>query len=475
MIRKVINQLNEENYEILYKELSANRGEKFSKMLELYRKNDKDHNAVREALGINVAAFYAMKSRLTDKVQEYLFRVLNDKRGNLLKNISSIPHLINSTPKATAIVLLEHLAEEIIKADLPRELIGVYNGLKKLHLHSDQYYHYQQLYNKSVAFTLATDKADEFLCTFNREVGEYLLSGDKTKIEILGQYLKELRHLNKVYDSHSLKASLYLANISYALFVSESNEIPETEETTEELLKLVLTILESHPENPKYFYWTRAWHVLNFEYYNKLKLYKNGLCSFEKVNSNISEFMLLSHTCPTPQFLLSKIEYAISTKQTDVLLKDSFLPEITFNHNPLEYVYESLYKASCLFYSNKFLDASVVLNTCLNEMSFKNYPFAEFQVKLFQTLLLLLSGKNESAEIVFRSVSRKLQTEEFSTQFPQAIGFSKLLKIAISDNTASKAKKIDDAFANMKVLHAGSHPILNFVVLSVDNLHLLKK
>ncbi|HET6991915.1 MAG TPA: hypothetical protein VFJ43_11355, partial [Bacteroidia bacterium] len=97
MIKEVINQLDTENYENLHKELSINRGEKFSKLLELYRTTELEDAEIRDEIGINSAAFYALKSRLTDKTQEYLFRNANDDRGNLLKNISSIPYLVNNT------------------------------------------------------------------------------------------------------------------------------------------------------------------------------------------------------------------------------------------------------------------------------------------------------------------------------------------------------------------------------------------
>ncbi|HET6990436.1 MAG TPA: hypothetical protein VFJ43_03890, partial [Bacteroidia bacterium] len=118
---------------------------------------------------------------------------------------------------------------------------------------------------------------------------------------------------------------------------------------------------------------------------------------------------------------------------------------------------------------------SGVLNNCLNEISFKNYPFAEFQVKLFQVLLLLLAEKTEAAEIVFRSVSRKLQSEEFSSQFPQANAFSKFLKIAINDNSAGKLKKLNEAYAAFNLINTGQHKLLKFMPLSEEHFRVLAK
>ncbi len=476
MIKKVIEQLNPENYEALHRELSQNRGEKFSKLLELYREGKLEDDAIRETIGINSTAYYALKSRLLDKTQEYLFRIASDTRGDLLKNISSVPQLVNNTPRETAISLLEHLETELIKVDLPRELSSVYNGLKKLHLHTDQYYHYQQLYNKSVAYSLAIDKADELLCSFNRELGYYLLSGDQSKVDILGLYIKELRHLNKLYDSHRLKSFLYLATISYSLFAGNENDIPETEETTEGLLKLFWEILEKYPDDKQYKFLITAWHFLNFEYYHKLNLHKNSIVSYEYVNRDLSLFLLLGHTCPAPHFFCAKIEYEIQNKKTSTLsneyLENGIKPS---TENVMEYFYYSIYGAACFFHSEKYQEGAAILNNCLNEISFKNFPFAEFQVKLFQTLLLLLSEKNESAEIVYRSVSRKLQSEDFPNQFPQAVAFSKFLKIAINDKSAGKIKKLNEAYSLFSLINSGQHKLLKFVPLSENQIRILTK
>lgn len=476
MLSNVISQLNAENYEALHQELGNNRGEKFSKLLELYRDTELDDDRIREKIGINAAAFYALKSRLLDKTQEYLFKIANDNRGDLLKNISSVPNLVNNTPRETAISLLEHLESELIKADLPRELSSVYNGLKKLHLHTDQYYHFQQLYNKSVAYSLAIDKADELLCSFNRELGYYLLSGDDSKKDILALYIKELRHVNKLYDSHRLKSFLYLACISYSLFSGIENEIPETEETTEGLLKKFWDILEINKDDSQYKFLISAWHFLNFEYYHRLNLHKNSSASYEKVNQNLALFLLLGHTCPAPQFLLSKIEYEIHNKRTLELWEECSQNGITPSaQNSIEFVFHSLYVAGSLFHIGKYPEAAAVLNKCLNEIGFKNYPFAEFQVKLFQTLLLLLSEKSESAEIIFRSVSRKLQSDEFSGKFPPALAFCKFLKVAINDNSATKLKKLTAEYSVFSLLNVGQFRILKFVPLNEKHLQVLAK
>ncbi len=477
MLKKVIVQLNKEQYNHFQNELNNNRGEKFVRLLELFRDTQLDENEICKEIKINQSAYYTLKSRLFDKLQEYLFRSASDDRAELLKNISSIPHLVYHTPRETAISLLIHLETELKKLDMPHELIGVYNALKKLHINTEKYYQYQQHYNKTVAYSLAVDKADELVSSFNRELGEYTISCDEKKLALLQLYLKEFRNLNKLYDSHRLKVSLCIASISYALFAVNGAEIPEMEETTEELLKQMHTILESHPEDRQYKFLKSIWHFLNFEYYKSLRLYKNCSASFEKVNADLETFLLLAHSCDTSRFLISKIDYAIRTNTADKLHEE--FKSLIFEPDPLnatEFTFYSIYAASCCFHSGLYSEGAVFLNRCVNEISFKNYSFAEIQVKLFLSSLLLLAGKTEQAEIIIRSISRKLAGEEFTTQFQNAVSFSKFLKTALNDNSNGKQKKLEQAYsAFTKTNEEAEHSILKFVPLSTQHFELLSR
>lgn len=474
MLKKVIDQLNGEQYNELRRELSDHRGEKFSRLLELYRESPSGDADFRKEVGVNQAAFYTLKSRLFDKVQHYLFRTASDNRAELLKNISSIPHLVYSTPRETAISLLEHLESELKKLDMPSELVSVYNALKKLHLHTEHFYHYQQLYNKNVAYTLALDKADELVSLFTRELGDYLLSHDEAKRDILKLYLRELTNLSKLYDSHRLKVSRAIVGISYALFADEKNDIPETDETIEDLLKQFQTILGDHPEDRHYRFLGQAWHFLNFSYYHRLGLHRNAAPSHEKLNGALDMFLLLAHTCPASLFMLLRWEHQLTAG------KDERMEQETLMYQPeprdaFTFVNFHLCSAVSAFHAKKYADAASSLNHLVNELSFKNYPFAELQVKLFLTFNLLLAGKTEQAEVTLRSISRKLAADGLGDRFPAANAFCKFLKVALNDNTAQKLKKVEQAFGTFRQVNVGPAAILRFAPAEAEHLVLLAR
>jgi hypothetical protein len=472
MLKKVVEQLQDEQYQALHLDLSENRGEKFLKLLELCREPGLSDAQLREGVGVNQAAFYTLKSRLYDKVQQFLFRTASDDRADLLKNISSIPFLVNRSPRETAISLLDHLETALRRLDMPSELISVYNALKKLHINSPRYYDYQQLYNRNVAYALALDKADELCALFTRELGEWMLSHNAEKKEILRLYLKEITSYSRLYDSHRLTVTRTLMSLSFALFVSGNNEVPESDETAEELLKQLQTIFCTHESDRQYRLLDIAWNYLNFEYYHRLGLHKNAAASLEKCNTEAENLLRLNHTIPAAWFLISRAERAaqVAPVSPDPVFRTSPDPEDTFS-----FFCFHLGKAADYFQKQEYNAASAELNQVINGMSFKNATFAECQVKLFLGLNQLLAGKTESAEVVIRSITRKLAGEEFALRFAPAHAFVRFIKIALNDSTAQKRTKTEQAWNAFRQANNGEDALLKFIVLNEKQLDQLAR
>lgn len=465
MLKKVIEQLSDEQFSTLQKELVSSRGEKFARLLKMYRQPELEEEEIREKSETGDAAFYTLKSRLQDKVREFLFRNVADDHAELLKNIWSVPLLVYSAPRETAISMLEHLESQLKILDMPRELANVYNGLKKLHLYSDRFYHYQQLYNKNVAYALSLDKADELVSLFTRELGYFLLSQDIERLDILRLYLKELSNLNRLYDSHRLKVYRLIALISYILF---TNEEDQSEETTEELLRQMRHIFDEHPNDELYRLLYTGWHFLNFEYYRQLGLHRNANASFDKLEDSANHLFMLNHTCVISHFLLTRCE-------REKITADFMPAHVPESADVFSFVNYSIYRAALAFSAKEYTEASVILNNMVNEISFKNYPFAEFQVKMLLSLNLLLAGKTDQAEVWIRSISRKLASDEFSGLFPAAAAFSRFLKTALQDNTAQKEKKLVQLFSAFKQVNTGRAALLKFVRLDDSHYKLLAR
>ncbi|HEV7231280.1 MAG TPA: hypothetical protein VGO45_08130 [Bacteroidia bacterium] len=461
-LKTVVQQLTEEHYQGLVSQFQKSRAEKFSSLLKYLRESELDEDEVPEKLSLNKTAYYTLKSRLYEKIQEFLFENVQDPRIELLSNVANIHNLIYNTPKDTAIAILKKLEKELAEYDMPNELISVYNALKKLHLSSPKYYEYAQLYNKHVAYTIALDKAEDLLSRFVKTLGDFLISRDPATIEILTLMKAEMANVFRLYESHHLAIYRNILNISFALYIP-GYQPAEDEMTVEEMLNASTKIFDDNVRDAHYKFLRSVFDFLAFEYYHGLKLYKNEAPFFEKINARLDAFMLADHCCFNARFLISKVErysYLGITEKLEAE-SDSMITEIS-KEDTAGYVYWKMFKACAYFYSQKYSEAAKCLNDALNDVSFKNMLFAEVEVKLFLALNYSMVNKYEQAEILIKSISRKLnEKEEENCENVQS--FIRMLKLQMSSGTKGvedKIKKLRDKFLQQ---NEGRNKILSFL------------
>lgn len=465
MIEKIIEQLSEEDYLHLTTSFKESKGEKYLHLLKVIRKHNTntDETQIKKELDLTDSAYYTLRSRLIKKIQEHIFTTRADKRIELISNISSIPHFTFNAPQETAIIMLEYLEKELIALDMPYELIRVYGSLKQLHQYSEKFFHYQKLYNKNVAYTLALDKAEEMLCNFCKELGEYCYSHDSNKQELLLLYIKELKNLTTLYDSQRLAFLRNIACIYYSLSVSDKNEVPVLDQTVEDLLNFIEAIVEEYPEDRQYKYYATIFYMLGFFYYHKLGLQKNSEKYEQLLSGKLCKLLMMSNTFFVGKFFLFRVEKAIETNTfSNNLLLDEELKKIVNKDNSPLYISFCLAEAAGLFIKEKYSACGSVLQQVLNEVVIKNYIFAEIEVKLFLSFVLLIQKEYTQAEAPLRSISRKLADNELSTKYGNAYSFSKLLRIALNNNQ-KKQEKIQVAYEDFEMRNTVGTPILKYV------------
>ncbi len=443
MLHKVVIQLEAGIYGKLKEDFTANRGEKMLQLMELYRSSEPDTEITAKQLDINSTSFYTLKSRLQDKVQRALFENASDVYADLLKNLASIPYLVNNTPRESAILLLEYLADELKKADQPAELAQVYAAMKEMHSWSQDYYHYQQLYNKCIAYALAIEKAQETRTHFTRECAIFCLTHAPTN-DVLRLYVKELNNTSRVYESHRIGLYRHTAEVTYALFVDENRDIPGTDLTVEETLARLKEIIDEHGDDRNYRYAADIWQFLNYEYYTSLGLHKNANTFFDALVKNEFRLLYRSHRSLTSHILISAFErIANDSALTDKVL--SWIPEAD-NYNVFVRVNYILFRAGIAMHRGEYAEASAMLNDFLNEVSLKNYFVAEYNIKFLHVLALLCAEKTEQAEIQLRSISRKLASTEGKEALHSGVNeFLNLFKVAMSNKGGDRKVKLTEA------------------------------
>jgi hypothetical protein len=470
MLPQLVEQLSDKDFAELQAEFVRTGGDNFLYLLNSLRETGFEDKAVKGELGLSSSAYYTLKSRLTDKIQDHLFKSNSDERAELMINLSSVSHFTYGAPRATAVGLLERLEKELLLLDMPGELVSVYNALKKLHHSTEKYYQFQQKYNKNVAYSLAIDKAEDLLLDFNKELGEYNFSRNPEKKTLLQLYIKELRNINKLYDSNRLRLFMVVAELEYALMLDSLNSIPESEHTVEDLLKVAEGILFTHPEDRQYKFYILIYNVLHFEYYHKLGLHKNNLSTLSYVLANCKTFSNLSDTFYLTRFLISVNE---RINQTDETLDLNPLIEACSKNDPNEYspdiINRVLWLSAIEFSKSNYAQAETQLNQLLNNVSLKNYFFAELEVKSFLSLVYILQQKLDNAEIVLRSITRKLSSIPEKDEFENANMLFKLLKTSMNQ-TPNKEQKIKKMYADFELYNSRHNKILSY--LRIDESHL---
>jgi hypothetical protein len=475
-INSIITKLKEPDYKAILLKLQEAKAEKFQILLESYRESSISDDDIQQKLGISSNAFYVLKSRLYEKIQEQLLDQSVGPKTDVLRKIITIPKLLYNSQPEISIAILSKLEKDLIKHDMPQELTSVYAALKKLHLHTDKYYEYSQKYNKHMAFTLALDKAEGMLTDFSRYLGDYMASRDPDILEYFPILKNEMESLVRLYDSHHLKVSGLIMNVSIALFLP-LDEIVSDDDPVEDALRELEQILESYPSDGKYQFLQNAVNFLFFEYYHKLGIGKKADQYFGSVNMSLPSFLFFNHLTYCSKFLISKLERYVQLDLAASLHEECVtdLAEFEGDANDIpNYSNCIIYKATAAYYNQDYEDASKYLSDLLNEVSFKNHVHADIEVKLFLILTYSLQNKYDLAWNLLRSVTRKLKELNKDGGYENSIAFANMLK-AQDNQSGGLNEKIAKQASNFKLLNECPNKLLSYIRLDEAFIELLSK
>jgi hypothetical protein len=475
-LKSLIMQMKEDSFNALSSQLKDNKADKFHALLVHFRENHLSDEEIAESLKVNSNAYYTLKSRLYNKIQEFLTSNLSGPKADLLKSVANIPNLVFDTPRDTAMAVLAKLEKDLVEFDMPYELTNVYNALKKLHIHSPKYYEYTQLYNKHVAYTIALDKAEDLLANFHKTLGEYYASRNKSLLEVLLIIKKEMINLCRLYESHHLTVYGNILNISFALFVPLPDAI-ENDDPVEDILTSTEDILKNYPKDVTYQHLVTALNFLSFEYYHHLKLHKKEAQYFEAVNSRLSSFLLYNFCAFTSKFLISKIErYNQLNEEGKLYEENKQLSDYTPDTSDIpNYINYTKYLAASAFHAKKYTEAVSLLNKLLNDVSFKNYAHSEIEIKLFLALSYSMINKYDPAHSVLRSASRKIREISEEIDYDNATVLIKMLSLQMDSNSKSAEEKLSALRNKFILLNGGQSKMLEYLKFSDEFIRVLAK
>ncbi len=452
-LKNIIKQLSDKDYQAIYDSLISGNAEKSAYLLKAMREHQLSETKVMVELEINANAYYTMRSRLSQKIEEYLIQQMESPRTDLLRKVANINEVFFTQKKTIAATTLRKLEKELIEADLVGELPTIYKLLKKLHINSPEYFQFSQLYNRHVAYMLAVDKAEDVVADYFKKYGNYFFTGDPTEKVSLDLLTKEIHNIANLYESHRLYVYKSCIVVFHRLFVAREEDIGQDDESIEDIFNRAQDIFTRYNLDPVYYHLNLLFEFLKLEYYNHYKVYKQAERYFEEVNDAASNLLVnYPYYTFSIRFLISKLDRALRLGVEGELLTEQkelfadFEPDI--NNVPQHVIY-TVYCALCSYYAGRYDETAKVLNNLINDVSLKKYPLVQMEVKALLCLQYCMLKDIDLFNQLSNSVQRNIRMIG-KDACENVLTFLKILKIAVSEAKKEKHKKISGLIPRFK-------------------------
>lgn len=457
-LKNIVKQLSEKDYVEIYDSLMESNAEKSAYLLKALRERQLSDSKIMVELEVNANAYYTLRSRLNQKIEEHLLQQMESPRTDLLRKVANLNEVLFTKKKTISIATLKKLEKELLDYDLASELTVVYKSLKKLHINSPDYFTYSQLYNRHVAYMLAVDKAEDLLAEYFKKYGSFYLSADDTEKLGLELLVKEMQNVAKLYDSHRLYIYQSCMIVFHKLFIEKDDNMQRTGESIEDIFAHAQKIFETYNLDPLYFHLNLVFEFLHLEYYNHYKVYRQAEKYFEEVNDAAGNLLVNYPTFTfSSQFLISKMERNLRLGTERELYSENERIFADIEPDPLDvpkHVIYIVYRALASYYMGKIEESAKLLNTLINEVSLKKYPFAQMEIKAVLALLYCLLHDFELFNQQSNSIQRQIRSLG-KDECENVLLFLKILKTATSEAKKDKAKKITAIIAKFKEIKVG--------------------
>ena len=434
-LKEVITQLNDDNYIEIEKNLVKNKADRFLFLLQSYKKSNVSDREIKERLGVTSNSFYVLKSRLYDKIQDSMSSDIYLDQEKTIKLLLQVPELCFNTPRETSIAYLLKLEKELLRFDMHKELLVVYSALKKMHLNSEKYYHYSQMYNKQVSFGLSLEKAEETLGDFCRLLCQFDLSKSKEQFDKLSFLRKEISNIYIFCGSRQILLIKNLIELQFAIFCNQEQTI---DSNTDELLHDTRFILDEFPLAVAHKKWEIVLDYLCFEYYYSIGSTKSAHQYFDKIEDQFSNFLLFNHVGLVSRYLTTKIKFCIEFKKLESISTTIDSEKILFDSNDIHsQISIRIYNSVIFFYKKNYKSAISILNAIQNEFVFKDYFHAFLNIKLTLLYFYTVTGEFEKAQAIIKMLARRIKIED-SVRYSHVLYLLKALDLDVNKEMTPK-------------------------------------
>lgn len=458
-LKHIIKQLSEEDFRAIHDQLIDSNADKSAYLLKSMREKRISDAKIMEELEVNTNAYYTLRSRLNQKIEDYLLQQMESPRTDLLKKVANINETVFTKKRAITVATLKKLEKELKDYDLSNELTIVYKTLKKLHVNTEEHFAYSKLYNEHVAYMLAMDKAEDLLAEYFKKFGYYSLTGDD--VDRLGLTLlqREVDNVCNLYQSHRLYIYQSCLNVFHRLFV-DPDLTTEGQEPIEDILRKAQQIFDTYYLDAIYYHIQIVFEFLNLLYYDHFKVFRKAEEYYSTVNEKtgllLSNFSLYTY----PAILLhTKLERHLRLGNEGQLFEENeeLFEDFESDSNDipghLNYI---MYRAICCYYGGKFNEASKWINNLLNDVSMRKFPNAVLEIKAILALQYCCMHDFDLFNQLVNSVQRQIRILG-KENCEDIVIFIKMLKISISPAKRDKSNKIRSLINKHKNIEQARH------------------
>lgn len=475
-LKNIVKQLSDTDYKSIYDSLSESNAEKSAHLLKALRERQLSDSKIMVELEVNANAYYTLRSRLNQKIEEHLLQQMESPRTDILRKVANLNEVLFTKKRTITIATLKKLEKELLDYDLANELTVIYKSLKKLHINSPDHFQYSQLYNRHVAYMLAVDKAEDLLTEYFRKYGSYFLSNDENEKLGLSLLMKEMQNVARIYESHRLYVYQSCMLVFHRLFVEPDDNLHLDGESIEDIFKHVQKIFDTYNLDPLYYHLNLIFEFLKLEYYNHYGVYHQVEKSFEEVNDAATN-LLINYPFYTfaARFLITKIErhLRLSTEKEMYAENEGLFEDIEADTQDVpKHTIHVVYRALGCYYAGRFEEAAKLINGLLNDVSLKRFPFVHMEVKAILALQYCMLKDFELFNQLTSSIQRQIRLFG-KDECENVLLFLKILKIATSEAKREKAKKIMQVVPKFKSLKLNYFAPTTFIRMDkefVDNL-----
>ena len=476
---QTIKRLSEEDYKMLLENISVDKFSKPYIVLETARNKEFTDSEMIDLLNVNPSTYYTLKSRLNRKVASILSRKVENPISILMEEVSRIPASLYGTNKQVSIRAMKELEKQLLEYDLSNELIIVYRTLARLHMYNDEYHHYDRLYNKFVAFSLSSAKAENLFYDFIIKAGEYELTRNSIVLDDMESILREMLNISELYNSHRLFVFFNVIRIYYLFITATSTDaLVEKEMEIDKTLLEMKAIFAKYPLDNFYNSIKFISEALYFEYYQRINNHVRARHHYNGIIKDIPELschhILNFHII---QFLNSKVGFYLATKDQKVLneMNDRIIQNLYIEKDEVYNLFSFLrYQAIVHFYHGNYVDADQILNNMRTILNLKSYMITDMDIKLFQAILFAFMKKEEPCMQIANSVSRYLREEKVELEnIRMLLKFLRtIFKEADLQKKEAKLVSIWDLFISA---NKGNDAVLTYLKLDSKLIHQLSR